>query len=152
MSGRGPSAALPPSWRLWALGPRLPLPLPAAPAALAAVGSRYGRDPSPADGVLAADVFDAFEAGKTPTQVVQEYELVPRLVADLYRQFLELRAAAGPRGPTVSDRLVLLEQGMAQLRAAHDELAFTVPFTTRSPLCLREMLGEGEDGGADPLC
>jgi len=111
----------------------LPLPLPAAPAALAAVGSRYGRDPSPADGVLAADVFDAFEAGKTPTQVVQEYELVPRLVADLYRQFLELRAAAGPRGPTVSDRLVLLEQGMAQLRAAHDELAFTVPFTYPQP-------------------
>ena len=92
--------------------------LPAAPAMAAVVGSRYGRDPlPPADGALAAEVFDAFEAGKAPTDVVREMELPPKLVLDLYRQHKELLSAVGPKGPTLVDQLQAFSEHVAQFES-----------------------------------
>jgi len=90
--------------------------LPAAPAMAAAVGSRFGREAVPtADGALAAEVFDSFEAGKSPTEVVRGMELPPRLVLDLWKQHEDLQNAGRPGRPPITEQISALEQRVESL-------------------------------------
>jgi excisionase family DNA binding protein len=61
------------------------------------------------DGALAAEVFAAFEEGKQPVQVVQELELPPQLVHQLWRQFEDLRNVGRATGPTLAERVEVVE-------------------------------------------
>jgi hypothetical protein len=76
--------------------------------------------PSARDGQTDAAVFKAFDAGRTPVEVVQDLELPSSQVAALWKRWREMRDAANQ--PSVSDRLATLER---RLDESHQEVQDT---------------------------
>jgi hypothetical protein len=72
-----------------------------------ASGTAHTPDP---DGALAAKVFEAFDQGTSPADLVQAERLVPATVMKLWREWKEMKEAGGGDRKTLAQRVEDLER------------------------------------------
>lgn len=81
------------------------------PAGTGAGGSNGARE---GDGELAARVFEAFDAGETPSDLVRRLKVNPAAAALFWRQYEDLRGL-GSKKDSVADRFAAIEGRIALL-------------------------------------
>jgi hypothetical protein len=79
--------------------------------------------PSVADGDLSARVFEAFDRGEAPADLVRSERIPPPLALTLWEQYQKLTQAGGKGRPSASERLDVLEKQLKALTSKVEELA-----------------------------
>jgi hypothetical protein len=89
-------------------------------------GKVAGRGVVEADGDLAARLFEAFERGEAPADLVRSERIPPALALATWKQFRDLREAGGGGRPTFGDRLAALSAEVAAFGAVFAEFKSVV--------------------------
>ena len=81
-----------------------------------------GKVAQDGDGELASRLFEAFERGEAPADLVRSEKVRPDVALAAWRQWHDLREAGGRGQPSLGDRAKALEEGFGNLAAVVDAL------------------------------